>query len=70
MSNKPDIAAEVERMADAILRAAGSGGLKHYTDYNRRRILTAAMDGYEAAYRAGADRVLRSLPTGGNDGTV
>lgn len=71
-----DIAAAVERMADDILRAAGSG-LKHYTDYNRGRILLTALEAYqaafmagvsatEAAYRAGANRVLGEIK-GGDD---
>lgn len=30
-----------EALADAILRAAGSG-LKHYTEYSRKRIIAAA----------------------------
>lgn len=33
--------AELEALADAILRAAGSG-LKHYTEYSRKRIVEAA----------------------------
>lgn len=55
------MAARVEDLADSILRAAGSG-LKHYTEYSRRRILMAAMDGYEAAYRAGADFAVSRFP--------
>lgn len=60
----PDIAARVERHADDILRAAGSG-LKHYTEYSRRRILAAMLDAYEEAYRAGAARALE-LAKGAN----
>jgi len=46
--------ARVEHHADAILRAAGSG-LRHYSmDGTRRAILSAVMDCYEEAYRAGA----------------
>ncbi|WP_374413313.1 hypothetical protein [Novosphingobium colocasiae] len=49
-----DIAARVTHHTDAILRAAGSG-LRHYTSpHTRRTILSAAMDMYEEAYRAGA----------------
>lgn len=72
-----DIAAAVERMADDILRAAGSG-LKHYTDYSRGRILLTALEAYQAAfmagvsateatYRAGLVRAFHPLPTGGDD---
>lgn len=58
------IAARVEHHADAILRAAGSG-LRHYSmDGTRRAILSATMDCYEEAYRAGADRVLASYRAG------
>ena len=48
------LAARVEHHADAILRAAGSG-LRHYSmAATRRAILSAALDAYEEAYRAGA----------------
>lgn len=54
----PDIADRVEHHADAILRASGSG-LRHYTmPTNRRAILSAMLDAYEEAYRAGAARAL------------
>ena len=50
--------ARVEHHADAILRAAGSG-LRHYSmDGTRRAILSAVMDCFEEAYRAGANRAL------------
>lgn len=55
---KLDIAERCEHHADAILRAAGSG-LKHYsTEKTRRAILSAAIDAWEEAYRAGAARAL------------
>ena len=48
-----DIAARVEHHTDRILRASGSG-LRNYTMHlTRRAILTATMDLYEEAYRAG-----------------
>lgn len=54
MSANPDISAAVERHADLILKAAGSG-LRHYTlPGTRKAILLAALDLYEEAYRAGA----------------
>lgn len=37
----PTFATPAEALADAILRAAGSG-LKHYTEYSRKRIVEAA----------------------------
>lgn len=50
--------ARVEHHADAILRAAGSG-LRHYSmDGTRRAILSAVIDCYEEAYRAGANRAM------------
>lgn len=52
--NTNDLAARVERHAEDIMRAAGSS-LRHYEAYSRRRILSAMMDAYEEAYRAGAD---------------
>lgn len=67
MADSPDttIAARVEHHADAILRASGSS-LRNYTmDGTRRAILSAVMDCYEEAYRAGADRVLASYRAGG-----
>ena len=49
-----DIAAHCEHHADMILRAAGSG-LCHYTMQSiRRAILSAMIDAWEEAYRAGA----------------
>lgn len=55
MSAQSDmIAAEIERHADLILRASGSG-LRHYTmPATRNAILSAVIDCYEEAYRAGA----------------
>ena len=51
-----DIAARVAHHTDRILRASGSG-LRHYTMYTpRRAILTATLELYEEAYRAGAKR--------------
>jgi hypothetical protein len=62
----PDIADRVEHHADAILRAAGSG-LRHYTlPANRRAILSAMLDAYEEAYRAGAAFAESRLNTGAN----
>lgn len=53
-----DIPARVQHHADAILRASGSA-LRHYTmDGTRRAILSAVMDCFEEAYRAGADRAM------------
>jgi len=53
MADSETISARVEHHADAILRAAGSG-LRHYTmAATRRAILSATMDAYEEAYRAG-----------------
>lgn len=50
-----DIAAAVEKHADMILRASGSG-LRHYTMKSTRdAILSAVIDCYEEAYRAGAE---------------
>lgn len=50
-----DIAERVTHHADTILKAAGSG-LRHYSmDRTRRAILSAAMDAWEEAYRAGAE---------------
>lgn len=49
-----NIATAVERHADLILRASGSA-LRYYTmPSTRRAILSAVMDCYEEAYRAGA----------------
>lgn len=57
--NSDNIAAAVERHADLILRASGSS-LRHYTmPGTRRAILSAVLDCYEEAYRAGAEFALR-----------
>lgn len=55
MSKQSDMIADaVERHADIILRASGSG-LRHYTmPASRAAILSAVMDLYQEAYRAGA----------------
>lgn len=51
------LSADLERHADAILRAAGSG-LRHYTfDSTRDAILTAVLECYQAGYCEGADSV-------------
>ena len=56
--NIPD---RVTHHADAILRAAGSS-LRNYTmDRTRRAILSAVMDCYEEAYRAGAARAAQVM---------
>lgn len=48
------MASSIERHADLILRASGSG-LRHYTmQKTRAAILMAVADCYEEAYRAGA----------------
>ena len=53
--------ARVEHHADAILRASGSS-LRNYTmDGTRRAILSAVMDCYEEAYRAGAARAAQVM---------
>ena len=52
--------ARVEHHADAILRLCGVYAM----DGTRRAILSAVMDCYEEAYRAGADRVLASYRAG------
>lgn len=52
--NGEEIAEAVERHADLILKASGSG-LKHYSmPSSRKAILAAVLDCYEEAYRAGA----------------
>ena len=49
------------KTADAILRASGSS-LRNYTmDRTRRAILSAVMDCYEEAYRAGAARAAQVM---------
>jgi len=49
-----NMAAAIERHADLILRASGSG-LRNYTMHKTRAaILMAVADLYEEAYRAGA----------------
>lgn len=56
--NIPD---RVTHHADAILRASGSS-LRNYTmDGTRRAILSAVMDCYEEAYRAGAARAAQVM---------
>lgn len=51
----------VTHHADAILRASGSS-LRNYTmDGTRRAILSAVMDCYEEAYRAGAARAAQAV---------
>lgn len=53
---QPDIAERCLHHADMILRASGSG-LRHYTmAATRNAILSAMIDAYEEAYRAGAKR--------------
>lgn len=55
MTQSDTIAEAVRRHADLILRASGSA-LKNYEMHGTRRaILSAVMDCYEEAYRAGAD---------------
>lgn len=56
MSDQSDVMADtVKSHADLILRASGSG-LRNYTMVSTRNaILSAVMDLYEEAYRAGAD---------------
>lgn len=54
MSDKPDIAGRCIHHADAILRASGSR-LSNYTMVKTRdAILSAVIDLWEEAYRAGA----------------
>ena len=48
------IAAAVERHADAILRASGSGLRNYEMPANRKAILSAVLACYEEAYRDGA----------------
>jgi hypothetical protein len=49
------------RHADSILRASGSG-LSNYTmDGTRKAILSAVLDCFEEAYRAGADRAVEVM---------
>lgn len=56
MADSETLPDRVTHHADAILRAAGSS-LRNYTmDRTRRAILSAVMDCYEEAYRAGAAR--------------
>lgn len=53
-ANSDVMAADIERHADLILKASGSG-LRHYTmPSTRGAILMAVADCYEQAYRAGA----------------
>lgn len=55
------LSVDLERHADAILRAAGSG-LRHYTfDSTRDAILTAVLECYHAGYCEGADSVIQPL---------
>ncbi len=52
--NGDEIAQAVERHADLILKASGSG-LRNYTmPSSRKAILAAVLDCFEEAYRAGA----------------
>lgn len=63
MSEERDkIADAVERHADLILRASGSG-MRFYTmPATRKAILSAVFDLYEEAYRAGAAFAEARLP--------
>lgn len=65
MSERSDSMADaIEKHADLILRASGSG-LRHYTmQKTRAAILMAVADCFEEAYRAGAEfgRELRRFP--------
>lgn len=61
MADSETIPARVEHHADAILLASGSS-LRNYTmDRTRRAILSAVMDCYEEAYRAGAARAAQVM---------
>lgn len=55
------LSADLERHADAILRAAGSG-LRHYTfDSTRAAILAAVLECFQAGYCEGVDSVLQPV---------
>lgn len=55
------LSADLERHADAILRAAGSG-LRHYTfDSTRDAILSAVLECFQAGYCEGVDSVLQPV---------
>ena len=41
--------AQIEVLCDAILRAAGWSGLKHYTPYTRAKIIEAAREAIKAS---------------------
>lgn len=61
MADSENIPDRVTHHADAILRASGSS-LRNYTmDGTRRAILSAVMDCYEEAYRAGAARAAQVM---------
>jgi hypothetical protein len=76
---KLDMADKIEQYADTILKASGSA-LRHYTMQGARDlIIFAVWQVYKDAYDAGAAFGIeamrqamntRSLPTGGDDGTV
>lgn len=56
-----NLVADLERHADAILRAAGSG-LRHYTfDSTRAAILAAVLECFQAGYCEGVDSVLQPV---------
>ena len=61
MSERSDSMADaIEKHADLILRASGSG-LRHYTmQKTRAAILMAVADCFEEAYRAGAENEMRT----------
>ena len=61
MADSETLPDRVTHHADAILRASGSS-LRHYSmDGTRRAILSAVMDCYEEAYRAGAARAAQVM---------
>lgn len=53
--NGDQIAAAVREHAEAILKASGSSLRNYELNGSRGRILTAVLDCWAAAYRAGAD---------------
>lgn len=56
-----NLVTDLERHADAILRAAGSG-LGHYTfDGTRAAILAAVLECFQAGYCEGVDSVLQPV---------
>ncbi len=54
MGDKPDIAERCLHHADAILRAPGSRLANYTMPQTRNAILSATIDMWEEAYRAGA----------------